>query len=100
MQKMKLFVDTHDVKTETFPENISPEEFADFYVNYKEICAQESVVPLQIFTGVEAGKAFCLTLAQDAESVERAHQRLGLPFDSITEVKTVSPGDLFFADAS
>lgn len=100
MKKMKLFLDTHDVKNQTFPDTISTEEFAAFYSKYKEICAEESVVPLQIYTGMEVGKAFCLTLAESSDAVERAHNRLGLPYDSITEVKSVAPGDLFFANAS
>ncbi|MGY8871701.1 MAG: DUF4242 domain-containing protein [Pseudomonadales bacterium] len=98
MKKMKLFVDTHDVKNNTFPEGISTEEFAGFYIKYKEVCAEEAVIPLQIFAGFELGRAFCLTLAENSEAVERAHNRLGLPFDDITEVKSVTPGDLFFAN--
>jgi hypothetical protein len=100
MQKMKLFLDTHNVEKQTFPEDISLEQFSDFYEGYKAACEQEGVVPLKIFTGVEAGRAFCLTLAESPEAVKLAHDRVGLPFDSITEVKSVTPGDLFFAEAS
>ncbi|MGH1461018.1 MAG: DUF4242 domain-containing protein [Neptuniibacter sp.] len=100
MKKMKLFLDTHNVENNTFPEGISLEQFSGFYEQYKGACAEEGVVPLKIFAGVEAGRAFCLTLAESTDAVERAHTRVGLPFDSITEVKSVTPGDLFFASAS
>jgi len=97
MKKMKLFLDTHNVETKTFPDSISLDQFSGFYEEYKTACAEEGDVPLKIFAGVEAGRAFCLTLAEDSEAVARAHDRVGLPFDSITEVKSVTPGDLFFA---
>jgi hypothetical protein len=35
-------------------------------------------------------------MAEDAEAVRRAHERVGLPYDSITEVATATPGDTFF----
>lgn len=100
MKKMKLFLDTHNVDKQTFPEEISLEQFSAFYGDYKAACEEEGVVPLKIFAGVEAGRAFCLTLAVSTDAVKRAHDRVGLPFDSITEVKSVTPGDLFFAEAS
>ncbi len=97
MKKMKLYLDTHNVEKNTFPDDISLEQFSGFYEQYKGACSEEGVVPLKIFAGVEAGRAFCLTLAESELAVERAHTRVGLPFDSITEVKSVTPGDLFFA---
>ena len=99
MKKVKLYLDTHNVETGTFPSEITTTQFGDFYQHYKQACAEEGVVPLQIYTGIEAGKAFCLTLAESEAAVERAHSRAGLDFDSITEVKTVTPGDLFFTAA-
>ncbi|SER19548.1 Protein of unknown function [Amphritea atlantica] len=86
MKKMKLFLDTHDVESGTFPAGITKPQFAEFYEQYKQACEAEGVVPLKIFTGVEAGKAFCLTLAEESDAVARAHQRVGLPFNTITEV--------------
>ena len=34
--------------------------------------------------------------SQLRDAVRRAHERVGLPFDSITEVSTATPGDTFF----
>ncbi len=97
MQKMKFFVDTHDETRGTFPAGFSPEDFAGFYEAYQAACAEEGVVSLRIHVGFDEGRAFCLNMAPDAEAVRRVHDKVGLAFDEITEVSTVTPGDLFFA---
>lgn len=96
MQAMRFFLDTHDRSRQTFPASLSVTDFEAFYPQYQQACQAEGVVPLRIHLGLEAGRAFCLTMARDAEAVRRAHERIGLPFDSITEVTTATPGDVFF----
>ena len=97
MQRMKFFVDTHDVRTGTFPAGITRDQFAEFHPKYEEACRAENVVNLRIHVGFEEGRAFCFNMAPDAEAVRRAHARVGLPIGEITEVTTATPGDLFFA---
>ena len=97
---MKVFLDTHDARHGTFPAGISPEAFAGFHAQYEAACRAEGVVSLRIHVGFADGRAFCLTLAPDAEAVARVHARVGLPYDEITEVVTSAPGDLFFARAA
>lgn len=96
MPKMKLFLDTHDKNKETFPDNLTKAQFAEFYAKYVAICEEEGVVNLRAHVGLDDGRAFCFNMAPDVESVKRAHDRAGLPYDSITEVQTATPGDLFF----
>ena len=96
MQEMRLFVDTHDVAKHSFPAGLTAEQFEGFFAQYQTACQAEGVVLLNVNVGLEDGRAFCLTLAADAEAVRRAHERVGLPFDSITEVRSASPGALFF----
>lgn len=96
MQKMKFFVDTHDAKSETFPKGITPEQFSNFFAQYEKACVEEQVVILNVHVAYEDNRAFCFTMAPDADSVKRAHESVGLPFDSISEVKTAIPGDAFF----
>lgn len=96
MQPMRFFIDTHDRTRQTFPEGLTPDDFAGFYARYETTCAEEGVVPLRTHVGFEAGRAFCFNMAPDADAVRRVHERLGLPFDSITEVTTATPGDMFF----
>mgnify|MGYP000944908411 CR=1 FL=1 len=99
MPKMRCYIDTHDRQTGTFPENLSPEDFERFYASYEAVCFEEGVVPLRTHVGLKDGRAFCFNMAPDAEAVRRVHERLDLPFDSITEVATATPGDLFFRRA-
>jgi hypothetical protein len=96
MTPMKFFLDTHDRSNQSFPEKLTPEEFEAFFVQYEQACYAEGVVPLRVHVGYGDGRAFCFTMAPDAEAVRRAHARAGLPFDSITEVTTATPGDTFF----
>jgi len=100
MQRMKFFIDTHDAHNHTFPAGISPEDFAGFYAKFEAACRAEGVVSLRAHVGFDKGRAFCLTMAPDADAVRRAHERVGLPFDDITEVLMSTPGDIFFSRAA
>jgi hypothetical protein len=96
MKPMRFFLDTHDRARKTFPAKLTAEEFEVFFVQYEKACYEEGVVPLRVHVGYEDGRAFCLNMAPDADAVKRAHAKVGLPFDSITEVTTATPGDTFF----
>jgi hypothetical protein len=50
----------------------------------------EGVINLKVHLGLGVGRAFCVNLAPDADAVRRAHERVGLPFDTITEVSDIS----------
>ena len=93
---MKFFVDTHDQRSQTFPAGIARHEFAEFFASYERFAREEGVVVLRVHVGFEEGRAFCFNMAPSAEHVKRAHEKAGLPFDTITEVTTATPGDLFF----
>src|SRR5262245_6990059 len=97
MQKMKFFVDTHDQRSGTFPAGITRAQFAEFFVKYEAACREEGVVVLRTHVGFDEGRAFCFNMAPSSEHIRRAHDKAGLAFDSITEVTTATPGDLFFA---
>lgn len=96
MEKLKLYMDTHDRRNGTFPEDLTPEQFSEFYSKFQEACDREGVVQLRAHVGLGEGRAFCFSLAPSAEAVRRAHEAVGLPFDTITEVQVVTPGDMFF----
>ncbi len=100
MQRMKFFIDTHDAEKGTFPKGLTQDQFAVFFAKFEEACRAEGVVTLRAHVGIADGRAFCFTMAPDAAAVRRAHERVGLPFDCITEVATATPGDLFFAPVS
>lgn len=96
MQPMRFFIDTHDARRNTFPQGLTPEAFEGFFEKYEKACYEEGVVPIRIHLSYQESRAFCLNMAPDAEAVKRAHDRVGLPYDSITEVTTATPGDTFF----
>lgn len=96
MKPMRFFLDTHNRTNKTFPDKISSEEFEGFFALYEKACYEEGVVPIRVHVGFEDGQAFCLNMAEDAEAVKRAHDKVGLPFDTIIEVTTATPGDTFF----
>lgn len=96
MQAMRYFLDTHDRARGSFPAQLSPDEFEVFFAQYEAACQAEGVIHLRTHVGFAEGRAFCLNLAPDAESVRRAHQRVGLPYDDISEITTATPGDTFF----
>lgn len=96
MQTMKFFIDTHDQRSATFPSGITKEQFAAFFEDYERAAREEGVVVLRLHVGFDDGRAFCFNMAPSAEHVKRLHDRVGLPYDAITEVTTATPGDLFF----
>jgi hypothetical protein len=98
--KMKFFIDTHDAKHQTFPSGLTPEQFKGFFAQYEEACAAEGVVIVRVHVGFADERAFCLTMAPDAAAVRRAHDRVLLPYDSITEVQMATLGDMFFTRAA
>lgn len=96
MQALRFFIDTHDQQHGTFPASLSAADFEGFYAQYEAACYAEGVIPLRTHLSYADGRAFCLNMAPDAEAVRRAHERVGLPFDSICEVSTATPADTFF----
>ena len=92
---MRLFIDVHDKKNQTFPE-ISREDFEKFLGEFNESCHQNGVVIVRSHVNLHDGRAFCLTMAPDETAVRSAHDGVGLGFDNITEVETASPNDAFF----
>ena len=92
---MPYFIDTHDVAKGSFPEGkVTPEEFIEIFDGFDEAAETEGVTTLRVHVNVAEGKAFCFTRGADAGAIRRAHEKIDLPFDSITEVKTVTASDL------
>jgi hypothetical protein len=90
------YIDTHDHRSNTFPAGISKDQFASFFASYEKHSREEGSVVLRAHVGLEDGRAYCFDMAPSAEHVRRAHERARLPFDTITEVTTTTPGDMSF----
>ncbi len=87
---MKMFIDIHDAANGTLPTGLTEEQFAAVYEQYALACREEGVTSLRAHAGLGEGRVFCVSLAPDAEAVRRAHERVGLTYDSITEVTDIS----------
>jgi len=62
----------NDTTKQTFPAKLQPNEFEGFIMQYEAACRAEGVVLLRVHAGLEAGRAFCFTMAPEAEAVRRA----------------------------
>ena len=92
---MPFFMDTHDKATGTFPE--VPMSEAEFLANFDALeraGAAFHVTAHGAHVSLPDGRAFCLMHGPDAEAIRKAHEAIAFPFDTITEVKRVTPMDL------
>lgn len=96
METMYFFMDTHDKKDGTFPNEIGTKEFEEFYKAYETACKEEGVISVKIHAGLKEGRAFCLNMAPNEEAVYRVHQKIGLLYSEITKISTISPADLLY----
>jgi hypothetical protein len=93
--RMKYFIDTHDRVKGSFPEAIlSEQQFMDQFDALERAAAPLRVTGHAAHVNLEQGKAFCLMSGPDEESIRKAHAAIGLPYDSITEVRRVTGIDL------
>ena len=92
---MKYFIDTHDRTKNSFPaEEVSQEQFLALYSDMDEALLSEGGFVTGAHVNLAEGKAFCLTAAADEATVAAAHDKIALPYDSITQVHRVSGMDL------
>ena len=91
---MKYFIDTHDNSKGSWPTEVSEAEFVELYSGFEAACEAEGGADLGAHVNVAERKAYCFTKGPDADAIRRAHEKLGFPFDSITEVRRVTGVDL------
>jgi hypothetical protein len=92
---VKYFIDTHDRTRNSFPaEEASQEQFLAIYSGMDEALLSEGGFLSGAHVNLAEGKAFCHTAAADEAAVAAAHEKIGLPYDSITQVHRVSGIDL------
>ena len=95
---MKMFIDIHDAANGTLPTGLTIEQFEAVYEQYAQVCKAEGVTSLRAHAGLGEGRVFCVSLAPDADAVRRAHDRVGLTFDSITEVTDISSFNMLLGE--
>ncbi len=58
--------------------------------SYKAACIKAGLSPKHTHFSGEQGKAFCVTEADSADAVQKAHDDAGVPVNEIIEVKDLS----------
>lgn len=92
---MKYFIDTHDRTKGSFPaEPVSDTDFIGIYGSFESACEHEGGLAMGAHVNLPGGKAYCFTAGPNEEAIRKAHEAIGLPYDSITEVRRVSGIDL------
>jgi hypothetical protein len=92
---LKFYMDEHQREFDSFPkEQITDEEFAEVYKDFEKACEEEGVVPMGSHVNCHHGRAYCLIAAPNEEAVRRAHEKVGLPYNKITEIKRLTSLDL------
>jgi hypothetical protein len=92
---MRCFIDTHDRSKNSFPpEEVTLEQFLEIYAGMDAALIAEGGFAVDAHVNLPDAKAFCRTRANDEAAVAAAHEKIGLPYDSITVVQRVSSIDL------
>jgi hypothetical protein len=92
---VKYFIDTHDRTKNSYPaDEVSQEQFVAIYGDMDEALLSEGGFVTGAHVNLAEGKAFCQAAAEDEAAVAAAHEKIGFPYDSITQVHRVSGVDL------
>jgi hypothetical protein len=85
---MKYFIDTHDKAKGSFPAKVLTEELFFTQFDSLEKAGEEfRVIGHVVHVNLEEGQAFCFMSGPDEESIQKTHEAINLPYDSITNVK-------------
>ena len=92
---MKYFIDTHDRAKGSFPAGeVTQDQFLAVYNGFEAALHAEGGFATGAHLNLAEGKAYCLTCADSEEALFAAHEKVGLPYDSVTQVQRVSGMDL------
>lgn len=79
---MALFIGIHNMGGP-----VSDEAVANNWESYKAACTSLGCSPKHAHSNAGQGKAFCLTEADTADLVQKAHDNANVPVNEIIEVK-------------
>jgi hypothetical protein len=92
---VKYFIDTHDRTKGSFPvADLTQDQFLATYQGFEAALAEQGGFATGAHLNLGEGKAYCLTAADDEDAVFAAHEKIGLPYDSICQVQRVTGMDL------
>jgi len=79
---MALFIGIHDMGS-PMTDQVAQESWAA----YKAACQKAGGNPRHTHYNAQQGRAFCLTEAQSADVVQKAHDEANVPLKEVIEVK-------------
>ncbi|HSX27463.1 MAG TPA: nickel-binding protein [Patescibacteria group bacterium] len=82
---MALFIGLH-----TMGEGMTEDMARQSWESYKAACAKLGLSPQHAHISTQQGKAFCITEADSADSVQKAHDEAKVPIDEVMEVKDLT----------
>jgi uncharacterized protein DUF4242 len=92
---MKYFIDTHDKRKGSFPkQELSEEEMFAQFDALEDAAHRIGVFGHAAHVNLEEGRAFCFMSGPNETAIAQAHAAIGLPYDSITEVRRVTGADM------
>jgi len=69
---------------------VTDQESADAFHKYQDAARKMGLNATHVHYSLEKGFAYCITEAQSADQVRKAHANANIPLDDVIEVKTVS----------
>ncbi len=82
---MATFLGVHDMGS-----GISDDMVQQNWDKYKAACVKAGLGAKHAHASAERGKAFCITEADRADQVQKAHDDAGVPVNEIIEVKDLA----------
>jgi hypothetical protein len=82
---MALFMGIHDMGG-----TVAVDAVVQNWDKYKEACVEMGCTPQHAHYNAGQGKAFCITEADSADTVQKAHDNANVPVNEILEIKDLS----------
>lgn len=80
---MATFMGLHDMGGAA-----TDEQMGNSWNTYKTACEKVGIKAQHVHFNAGAGRAFCLTEADSADQVQKAHEEAGVPLKEVLEVQT------------
>jgi hypothetical protein len=81
---MATYLGTHDMGG-----SVTDDQIKSSWETYKTACGKHGCTPMHAHSSAESGRAYCITEANSAGDVQKAHDDAGVAVNEILEVKTL-----------
>lgn len=81
---MALFLGVHKLGSE-----MNENQIREGFQSYKKSAGEGGINAMMAVYSMEKGFAYCVTEAESAEQVRKAHQSVSIPLEEVIEVKEI-----------